>query len=57
MIKKITACEDAATAIEYSLIAALFSIICITAYTQLSDNMLSKYEYIADAVFSASSSP
>lgn len=39
MWKKLKLCRKGATAIEYSLVAALFSIICISAYTALSDNM------------------
>lgn len=57
MRKKLKSCERGATAIEYSLIAALFSLTCIIAYNNLSDKMSSTYMFIADAVAPKSDTP
>jgi Flp pilus assembly pilin Flp len=50
MFEKLKSCKKGATAIEYSLIAGLFSIICITAYTALSGEMSKTFGTISTKV-------
>ena len=53
MHKKFKSCNRGATAIEYSLVAALFALVCITAYNAMSDEMLAMFTSISDNVSDA----
>jgi Flp pilus assembly pilin Flp len=46
--------QDGATAIEYSLIAALFSVACISAYWALSDALVSLFTTVSTQLNAAS---
>lgn len=56
MLKKFLSCKKAATAIEYALLAGLFAVICIAAYTQLTGDMGVMYDTLSDKISGASSS-
>jgi pilus assembly protein Flp/PilA len=42
--------EDGATAIEYGLIAALISIVCITAWTTIGTNLDARFVSVQNAL-------
>jgi pilus assembly protein Flp/PilA len=42
--------EDGATAIEYGLIAALISVVCITAWTTIGTNMNARFTSVQNAL-------
>jgi pilus assembly protein Flp/PilA len=44
-----------ATAIEYGLIAALISIVCIGAFSRLGTNLQDRFDNVADAIGGATS--
>jgi pilus assembly protein Flp/PilA len=50
MFKKFVANEDGATAIEYGLIAALISVVIITALTTVGTNLSTKFTAVATAL-------
>lgn len=50
IIKKIFKNENAATAIEYGLIAALIAVAAITALTSLGDNLSGTFHKVGAAV-------
>ena len=47
--------ESGATAIEYGLIAALISIVCIGAFSRLGTNLQDRFDNVADAIGGATS--
>ena len=50
MLKKFIANEDGATAIEYGLIAALISVVIITALTTVGSNLNTKFGSVASSL-------
>jgi pilus assembly protein Flp/PilA len=50
MLKKFAADEGGATAIEYGLIAALISVVIITALTTVGSNLNTKFTSVATAL-------
>lgn len=42
--------ESGATAIEYGLIAALISVVCITVWGTIGTNLLAKFTTVSDAL-------
>jgi pilus assembly protein Flp/PilA len=50
MFNKFVANEDGATAIEYGLIAALISVVIITALTTVGTNLSTKFTAVATAL-------
>lgn len=53
LFKKLMKKEDGATAIEYGLIAALISVVIITAITSLGDNLSATFTSVSDALVTA----
>ena len=52
-LKKFLKNESGATAIEYGLIAALVSVVAITALTNLGENITDKFQLIAEEIQTA----
>jgi pilus assembly protein Flp/PilA len=50
LISRFVKDESGATAIEYGLIAALVSVVCIGAYTTIGNNLKTKYGTIGTAL-------
>lgn len=50
ILKSITTSESGATAIEYTLIAALIAIVCITAFNRLGTAMNEKLSKVAETM-------
>lgn len=50
LLKKFVKNESGATAIEYGLIAALISVVCITAWTTIGTNMNTSFTSIGTAM-------
>jgi pilus assembly protein Flp/PilA len=50
MIRKFFKDESGATAIEYGLIAALISVVCITVWTTVGTNLSAKFAAVGTAL-------
>jgi pilus assembly protein Flp/PilA len=48
LLKRFARCESGATAIEYSLIAALVSIVMVAALTTIGRNLNTKFQGVAN---------
>lgn len=57
IFKSLLGSENGATAIEYTLIAALISIVCIIAFRQLGSTMNDKLTAVSQAMESTTSGP